>query len=460
MNIILFTKKDKTSVREVIRYLKNNFKSVSIYSGTPGDVFPTEAMNESCDLIISYLSPWIIPLDFLKKAKFRAINFHPGPPEYPGIGCFNFAIYNGEKTYGVIAHEMEAKVDTGRIIGIKRFPIKRSDSVYSLSMNSYKHMFSLFAETMDYILKNNKLPVCSEEWKRKPYLRKELEDLCKVGVNMTGKEITRRIKATAYPNMPGVYLDIGGYKFEYNPGQLWRIHRRKSRVIRDYKPVNILFLGGARRISLAERFIDAAERLKIEPSLFSYELSENVAISGLAKIIVGLKWNHKDILKHLSKVIDDLNINIVLPFVDPATVVAAKLKKKRKDIFIPVSDESICDIFFDKRKANAWFVKNGFPVPESSSSFPLIAKPYKGSATKHVMIMKNIEDLEFFKANFNQKKYLVQRFIEGTEYTIDSYISVFGQTLSVVPRKRIEIMAGEVTKSITERELRIITLVE
>lgn len=220
MKVTLFTKADKPTVKKTIGYLKKHFNNVTIYQGKIGSPLPEDAFNGSPDILISYLSAWVIPREVLKRTKLWNINFHPAPPEYPGIGCFNLAIYNRERTYGVTAHLMCEKVDRGKIVAIKRFPLLETDSVYSLSLKCYEYMFSLFTEVMDLILRENKLPDCNEVWKRRPFTRKELEELCKISPNMSKEEIERRIKATTYPNMPGAYIDIFGYTFEYNPNRL------------------------------------------------------------------------------------------------------------------------------------------------------------------------------------------------------------------------------------------------
>ena len=216
MKILLFTKSDKPMVKEVINYLREHFDNIKIYEGIRGEPFPKEAYDDTSDILISYLSPWIIPKEVLNKTKLWNINFHPGSPEYPGIGCFNFAIYNEDAQYGVTAHLMEEKVDTGKIIGVKKFALLPSDSVYSLSLKSYSYMLNLFFEIIDFILLNNDLPPCNEKWARKAYTRKELEELCKINLTMTKNEIQRRINATNYPNMPGAYIELFNYKFEYN----------------------------------------------------------------------------------------------------------------------------------------------------------------------------------------------------------------------------------------------------
>ena len=217
MKITLFTKRNKITTNEVIQHLEQCSNELIVYEGTVGDDFPEEANNSSPDILISYISPWIIPKKVLNNTKLYNINFHPGGPDYPGIGCFNFAIYNNEPTYAVTSHVMEEKVDIGKIISVKRFELLESDTVYSLSIKSYENMLSLFNEVMDYIIKNKRLPICEQRWERKPYTRKELEELCVVTPDMTRKEIEKRIKSTTYPGMPGAYIELFGKRFEYNP---------------------------------------------------------------------------------------------------------------------------------------------------------------------------------------------------------------------------------------------------
>ena len=189
---------------------------LTVFSGSRGSPFPKEAIEEEFDIVLSYLSQWIIPAGVLNKTRLWNINFHTGSPSYPGIGCTNFAIYNEERVFGVTAHIMEPRVDTGRILGVRRFEIEEKDSVYSLTQKCYKELFTLFQDIMEFVLYTNDLPIERERWVRKPYTRKELEELCRIDVNMSKAEIDRRIKATEYPDMPGAYIEIEGLKFEYN----------------------------------------------------------------------------------------------------------------------------------------------------------------------------------------------------------------------------------------------------
>ena len=162
MNILIFAKKDKPGLNEVMKYLSTHFNKLVTFIGEGGNKFPSESFSYKPDVLISYMSPWIIPLKLLNQTKNWNINFHPGPPNYPGIGCTNFAIYNEEKKYGVTAHIMEEKVDSGRIIGVKRFPILKIDTVYSLTIKSYRYLIALFYEVFDYIIKYKTLDLSDD----------------------------------------------------------------------------------------------------------------------------------------------------------------------------------------------------------------------------------------------------------------------------------------------------------
>ena len=217
MKICFITKREKPGVDDAIRLAKKLSQNIDIYYGNLVTPFPSKIVEKQYDIIISYISPWVVPKKVLKRTKRFNINFHPGPPEYPGTGCFNFALFDSSEEFGVTAHLMDSKVDTGKIIGVKRFPIDEKETVESLSIKTYSALFSLYSYIIDYILSNNSLPECSEIWKRKPYTRRELESLATIKTGMSSKEIEKRIQATYYPGKPAPFIEIGKYRFEYNP---------------------------------------------------------------------------------------------------------------------------------------------------------------------------------------------------------------------------------------------------
>tara|TARA_B110000438_G_C15761286_1_gene627404 strand:- start:616 stop:1278 length:663 start_codon:yes stop_codon:yes gene_type:complete len=218
MKICFIAKKEKIGVKEAINYSKKLSSKIDVFYGSPDDPFPEKIIQNKYDILVSYLSPWIIPAKILKKTTKWNLNFHPGPPKYPGIGCFNFAIFNSAKEFGATAHIMKPKVDTGKIIGVEYFSINSNkETVETLSVKTYQALLTIYRKVVDHIIKSGKLPNCNEKWKRKPYKRIELEKLATIKPNMSKSEIDTIIRSTYYKNKPAPFIELHGYKFEYNP---------------------------------------------------------------------------------------------------------------------------------------------------------------------------------------------------------------------------------------------------
>ena len=212
MKVIIIAKKNKPFVKEILLLTKKIFKNL-IFFDAEKKIDVKSILNLNYDIIISYISDYVLSDKILKKTKLYNINFHPGPPDYPGYGCFNFALYNKAKYYGCTAHLMNKKVDTGKIIDVRNFKLKKNESVLTLSDKTYKHMYFQFKNIINHLAKKKKIKLSNIKWTRKPYKKKQLEKLCKLELNMSKSEVDKRIMATSYPNKPGAYLNFKGNKF-------------------------------------------------------------------------------------------------------------------------------------------------------------------------------------------------------------------------------------------------------
>lgn len=225
------------------------------------------------------------------------------------------------------------------------------------------------------------------------------------------------------------------------------------------KQLNVLFLGGAKRVSFAEHLKAAGKQRGMDVAIFSYELEKTVPIVKVAEVLIGLRWSDKNIYIDLETIIEKYNIHIVLPFVDKAIEIAANLRS-RTNVFIPISSVEICRTMFDKVQSSAWFEEKGIPQPpiyltKNEINYPAILKPRNGSASKGIIIAEKNEDIE----NVEWENYLVQEFIPNAiEYTVDCYVSQKGEPTSIVPRIRLETAGGEVTKTITRKNEQLIAI--
>jgi methionyl-tRNA formyltransferase len=213
LRILYLSKKDNEYAKRAADYVRENFKDPLIYSGDRRKPLPADVLDWKGDLLISFISSWILPEKLLNNAGYAAINFHPGSPEYPGTGCTNFAIYEDAKEYGVTCHHMRSKVDAGPIIQVKRFAIEPDDSVFKVTQQCYKLIEEMFYEIMNGLLEGKELPASDEKWKRKPFTRKELDELCHITPGMTEDEIKKRIRATTYKT-PWAFTKIGPHVFK------------------------------------------------------------------------------------------------------------------------------------------------------------------------------------------------------------------------------------------------------
>lgn len=209
MKVLFIGKEGDANSKKAADFLQLHFKESIIVYSKRTEPFPDWLLEWEGDLLISYLAQWIMPNALLQKVKWAAINLHPGPPEYPGIGCTNFAIYNGEQEFGITCHHMLARVDSGAIIAVRRFPILENDTVYSLTQRCYTEILHLFYELISGIVENKSLPQSKESWKRKPYTRKQLNELCELTPDMDKNEIARRIKATTYGEKVWAHMKNG-----------------------------------------------------------------------------------------------------------------------------------------------------------------------------------------------------------------------------------------------------------
>lgn len=219
-------------------------------------------------------------------------------------------------------------------------------------------------------------------------------------------------------------------------------------------------LGGARRVSMAEQLIRSGQRLGHEVKIVSYELLAEVPIAVIGEVIVGLKWSDPKVVDDICRICHEKEIKIILPFVDGAIEIAALCRNRLPDVFVPVIDSGLAEKMFDKVEAAKLFKDAEIPIPRTYSvlnaEMPAIAKPRHGSASRGIKIFQTIEALMHLE---NLQDYLVQEYIEhNREFTVDCYVSQEGEVLATVPRLRIEVMGGEVTRTQTLRSERLIEM--
>lgn len=88
--------------------------------------------------------------------------------------------------------------------------------------------------------------------------------------------------------------------------------------------------------------------------------------------------------------------------------------------------------------------------------FPYFLKPRMGSAGKGAYKITSVEDLGALARRVPDA--IVQEFVEGEEHTLDVYTGLDGVVRCVVPRKRLEVRAGEVSKGVVVKNRNIMAV--
>lgn len=215
-SVLFLGKRGDPLCQQAYEYCLNSFEKVEGYMGSWGGPLPESVRIWQGDIVISYLSRWVVPISVLEAAKNVAINFHPATPDYPGIGCNNFALYHGVDSYGATCHYMAKTVDTGKIIKVKTFAVTPQDNVQSILEKTYQAQYELFQEVAGMLRNGQPLPDSELTWTRKPFTRVEFEELFKIKLSMDKDEIARRIRAVSFGQFQP-YIQIGKHRFKYVP---------------------------------------------------------------------------------------------------------------------------------------------------------------------------------------------------------------------------------------------------
>ena len=173
-------------------------------------------ISKNYDYLISFLNSVYIQEKIRKKIKKSSINFHPGPPEYPGFGCYNFALLNNSSFYGSTVHIMNNRFDNGKILNVSKFKLPyKNISLERLIIMTHNCLMRQAKIFIKDILKGKLNYDLKLQWKRKAFTKKEFEIARKIRLDDSKKVILNKIRAFKYKNYDSVYINFKGFKFEY-----------------------------------------------------------------------------------------------------------------------------------------------------------------------------------------------------------------------------------------------------
>jgi carbamoyl-phosphate synthase large subunit len=152
----------------------------------------------------------------------------------------------------------------------------------------------------------------------------------------------------------------------------------------------------------------------------------------------------------LQELCDEFSVGAVVPLTDLDIEVLAQARADgRLPAFVP--DPDIARDTFDKYEAHLLLSRLELPSPptvlpgEPVASYPVMVKPRQGSGARSIHRADDSRAAEFF-IDYIQEPTMVQRFMDGPEYSIDCLSDLSGRCLNAIPRTMIESRGGESIK--------------
>jgi carbamoyl-phosphate synthase large subunit len=144
------------------------------------------------------------------------------------------------------------------------------------------------------------------------------------------------------------------------------------------------------------------------------------------------------------------DVGAVVPLTDLDIEVLAVA---RRDGLLPalVPDPEIARRTFDKHECHLMLGEHGLPSPPTvlpgvePDSWPVMVKPIEGSGARNIFVAADAREAAFF-VDYIDEPVMLQRRMDGPEFSIDCLGDRDGRCLNAIPRTMLESRGGESIK--------------
>src|SRR5689334_15778185 len=148
----------------------------------------------------------------------------------------------------------------------------------------------------------------------------------------------------------------------------------------------------------------------------------------------------------LQEIAERHGVSAVVPLTDLDIEVLAEA-----DLPALVPAPEIARATFDKYEAHELLLSHGLPSPptwlpeEEPDAYPVMVKPRRGSGARSIHPAADRAEKDFF-VRYVKEPVMVQRLMDGPEFSIDLLCDLDGRCLNAIPRTMIESRGGESIK--------------
>lgn len=232
-------------------------------------------------------------------------------------------------------------------------------------------------------------------------------------------------------------------------------HRCKDDTMKP-EPFTILFANVGRRVGLIRSFGEAMRHLGLQARILGVDanpLSPAYYVTDESFSICRIQ--QEEYTPALLEISRTHQVRLLISLLDTDLLKLAESREtfKQQGTFVLISSPEVVRLARDKQLTYSFFAENRIPTPRivsydaalKENLFPLFIKPMDGSASQMTFRIENREALIFFHSYVPNP--IIMEYVSGEEYTLDIFIDLDQVVKAIVPRKRLEVRAGEVSKS-------------
>ena len=232
---------------------------------------------------------------------------------------------------------------------------------------------------------------------------------------------------------------------------------------RSTPDIRVLFTCVGRRVELLEAFRAAAVRLRCNIELHGADATRlSPAMHHVDKTHIVPTIASGRYIDALVRIVRARRIDVLIPLIDSELAVLSESADRFEKLGCRalVSGESVIRICGDKLATYDMLRDAGIDTPKTwrwsevvkrkRHRFPYFLKPNAGSAAVGNYIIRNADELKTLGRRVRDP--IVQEFVDGIEHTLDVYTGFDGKPRCVVPRRRLEVRSGEVSKAVVVKD--------
>jgi carbamoyl-phosphate synthase large subunit len=159
-----------------------------------------------------------------------------------------------------------------------------------------------------------------------------------------------------------------------------------------------------------------------------------------------------DYVPALQRLVAEHDVGAIVPLTDLDIDVLAHARADGRLPQALVPDPYIAEQTYDKYACHLLLEAHGLPSPPTvlpgesePESWPVMVKPIHGSGARNIFVARDARDAEFF-VDYIDEPVMLQRLMDGPEFSIDCLSDRDGRCLNAIPRTMLESRGGESIK--------------